>query len=45
MTTSRCYRHIRWIAVCPDCTAWHLAHRPGRPTTAGAQDTPPARAA
>jgi hypothetical protein len=39
MTTTRCYRHTRWIAACPDCTAWHLAHLPHRATTAAAQHT------
>jgi hypothetical protein len=33
MTTTRCYRHTRyWLAACPDCTAWHHAHQPRRPT-------------
>ncbi|MBB3084382.1 hypothetical protein [Geodermatophilus sabuli] len=22
---SRCHRHARWLAACPDCTSWHLA--------------------
>ncbi|MGY1590825.1 hypothetical protein ACI789_23615 [Geodermatophilus sp. SYSU D00965] len=33
MTTTRCFRHSRWIASCADCTAWHLTrlhhHRTG----------------
>jgi hypothetical protein len=45
MTTTRCFRHSRWIASCSDCTAWHLArvhhHRAG--TTA--QHANPAAAA
>jgi hypothetical protein len=45
MTTTRCFRHIRWIANCPDCTAWHLASMPHRAGTAAARHTGPATAA
>lgn len=44
MIIRRCFRHTRWIASCPDCTAWHLAHQPRRPTLA-AQHTGRAAAA
>lgn len=36
MITTRCLRHTRWIACCPDCTAWHLAHLPRRSPAAAA---------
>ncbi len=28
----RCYRHAtgRWMAYCPDCTAWYLGAQPTR---------------
>jgi hypothetical protein len=45
MTTTRCFRHIRWIANCPDCTAWHLARVPHRAGAAAAQPTGRATAA
>jgi hypothetical protein len=22
---TRCLRHLRWLAYCEDCTAWHLS--------------------
>ena len=45
MTTTRCFRHIRWIANCPDCTTWYLARMPRRAGTAAAPHSGRARAA
>jgi hypothetical protein len=45
MTTTRCFRHIRWIANCPDCTAWHLARVQHRAGSAAVQRASAAAAA
>jgi hypothetical protein len=45
MTPTRCYRHTRWIAGCPDCTAWHLARLTRHRNDVAAQHTGSALAA